>query len=333
VAAFAAERKVQQMQNRTMIPIFALAVGLILSSTAFAQAPEVAPGWKTCPQCLNAEETKGEAKLHPPGMPFNPRDMSGVWHGIAPSAAEGKDGGVLANTHNVFVKSLLPGGKIPSNVPKLTPYGQQLFDATRTESKAPEGTATTNTKDPMLKCDPLGWPRWFTYEYGIEFVTLPDRVIQFFEWGHAFRTIWTDGRKLPENPPEPRWAGWAVGHWEPDNTFVVESNGYDDRSWISEAGNFITKAGDGGTGKNGWPHSDEMKIVERWKRLDYATLEGQVTIIDPKVYAEPFQSLPLKHMLLPDAEIWEYFCVPSDNDSFNERVLYPGNQIPVPGAK
>ena len=112
-------------------------------------------------------------------------------------------------------------------------------------------------------------------------------------------------------------------------TCALPIYGYDDRSWISEAGNFVTKPGDTGTGLNAWPHSDEMKIVERWKRTSYGNLEGQVTIIDPKVYATPWVSEPLKHMLLPDTEIWEYFCVPSDSNDFNEKVIFPGNQIPV----
>jgi len=319
------------MQHRLTLSIFTLAAGLSFSSTAVAQTELPPPGWKTCPQCLTPAQTKEELKFNPPAMPFNPRDLSGVWHGISPGV--GKEGGLLENTHNVFAKLLPPSGTPPSNVPRLTPYGKQLFDATRTESNAPEGTAATNTKDPMLKCNPLGWPRWFTYEYGMEFITLPDRVIQFFELDHAFRVIWTDGRKIPEKPPESRWGGWSVGHWEPDNTFVVESNGYDDRSWISEAGNFVTNPGEKGTGKNGWPHSDEMKVVERWKRLDYGTMEGQVTIIDPKVYDGPFVGESLKFQHLPDAELWEYFCVPTDNDYFNETHIAPGNQVPVSTIK
>jgi len=315
-----------------MITALGLVAGLAVASTAIAQSELPPPGWKTCPQCLSPAQTRNEAKYNPPGMPFNPRDLSGVWHGIAP-AGYGKEGGLLENTHNTFAKLLQPDGKPPSNVPKLTPYGKQLFDSTRTESKAPEGTIQTNTKDPMLKCNPLGWPRWFTYEYGMEFVTLPDRVIQFFELDHAFRTIWTDGRKLPQDPPESRWGGWAVGHWEPDNTFVVESTGYDDRSWISEAANFVTKPGEKGTGKNGWPHSDQMKTVERWKHLDYGTIEAQVTIIDPKVYDGPFVGTPLKFMNLPDTELWEYFCVPTDNEYFNETHIAPGNQVPVTAIK
>ena len=112
----------------------------------------------------------------------------------------------------------------------MTEWGKARYDTTKTEAVL-NGETVSNTKDPMLICDPLGWPRWFTYNYGFEFVQMPDRMVQFLEWGHTYRTIWTDGRKLPEDPPEPRWLGWNVGRWE-GNIFVVESNGYDERSWL-----------------------------------------------------------------------------------------------------
>ena len=95
----------------------------------------------------------------------------------------------------------------------------------------------------MLRCDPLGWPRYFTYNYGFEFLPLKDRTIQFFEMWHSWRTIWTDGRPLPANP-DPRWLGYSVGHWE-GNTFVVESFGFDERTWLSE--NYHGKR------DHGWP--------------------------------------------------------------------------------
>jgi hypothetical protein len=72
-----------------------------------------------------------------------------------------------------------------------------------------------------------------------------------------------------------------------------------------------------------------MRIVERWKRTSFGILETQVTIIDPKVYTKPWTTEVFKHTLLPDTELWEYFCVPTDNDYFNQTHIAPGNQIPV----
>ena len=310
------------MQNRITLSILALTVVLAFSIVAFAQTELAPPGWKTCPHCLTPKQQReNDTTVNKPGLPFNPRDLSGVWN-TRPDRP-GVD--IVETVHDAFAKDQNSSGIPPKNLPSMTPYGRKLFDATLTDFKTPEGTRVTNSKDPMLKCDPLGWPRWFTYNYGIEFVMLPDRVLQFIEWGHTWRTIWIDGRKLPENPPEPRFLGWAVGHWEPDNTFVVESTGFDDRTWISEAGNFITKPGSKGWGLNGWPHSDEMKVVERWKRTSYGILEGQVTVIDPKVYEKPWTTDIVKHTLLSNTEIWEYFCVPSDSEYFNEKVVRPSN--------
>ena len=177
--------------------------------------------------------------------------------------------------------------------------------ATATQATTGEGTASP------INCDPHGWPRLYTYNYGFEFVMLPDRVLQFFELTHAWRTIWTDGRKLPANPPEPRWMGWSVGRWEGD-TFVVESTGFDDRSWLTNA------RPDGG-----FPHSEEMRVVERWRRVNYGTLEAQMTVIDPKTYTEPWVTPKATVQLAPGAELWENFCVPSDYDSFNRDVFLP----------
>ena len=85
----------------------------------------------------------------------------------------------------------------------------------------------------MMICDPLGFPRWLNYNYGMEFANLPGRTLQFFEAYHTYRTIWTDGRALPKDP-EPRWMGYSIGRWDGD-TFIVESTGYDDRSWLDAA--------------------------------------------------------------------------------------------------
>src|ERR1051326_2799952 len=105
------------MQNRLMLSILAFAAGFALSSTAVAQTELPPPGWKTWPQCLTPEQTRAELKFNQPGMPFNPRDLSGVWHGIAPGV--GKEGGLLENTHNVFAKLLSPSGKSEEHTSEL----------------------------------------------------------------------------------------------------------------------------------------------------------------------------------------------------------------------
>jgi hypothetical protein len=243
------------------------------------------PGWKTCPRCQNnARIADDRKKAAVDTHPFDPHDLSGVW---------GNNG-------------------IPWDLkarPPLTPEGQKLLATLIKEvNQANENSPPLN--DPLIICDPLGNMRSFGYNYGMEFVQTPDRVLQFFEWGHTWRTIWTDGRKLPDDPPVDRFYGYNVGRWEGD-TFVVESNGYDTRALI---GSDATRPL--------FPHSSTMKVEERYKRLDYGRLQATITIIDPQVYTKPWTTTGTIE-LLPNAEIWEYSCVPSESNEFNNRLTRP----------
>ena len=159
-----------------------------------------------------------------------------------------------------------------------------------------------------VNCDPYGWPRLFQYNYGFEFAMFPDHIVQYFELNHTFRTIWTDGRKLPDEPPSYKFMGWNVGHWEGD-TLVVESNGYEGRTWLSQA-----------NPDGGWIHSDEMKVVERWRRTQYGRLEAEITVTDPRIYTGPWTVKGVE-FLVPGAELGEEFCVPSDYADFNEEIF------------
>ena len=71
--------------------------------------------------------------------------------------------------------------------------------------------------------------------------------------------------------------------------------------------------------QRGMPHSEEMKIVERWKRPNYGTLEVEMTIIDPKVYTKPWVSKGTHGSADPDGAS-EYYCVPSDSEQYNKEL-------------
>jgi hypothetical protein len=272
------------MRN-TIIALSVVATLVAFSSVAFSQDPHD-PHWKTCPQCRSAKDKAAE-RAKAANLPFDPKDLSGNW----------------GDNQNRI--------QLSRDIPPFTPLGKQMFDATETD-KTPDGKPISNSKDPMLHCDPLGFPRYFTYNYGYEFLPLKDRTLQFFEMWHTWRTIWTDGRPLPEHP-DPRWLGYSVGHWE-GNTFVVESYGFDERTWLSE--NYQGKR------DHGWPHSDQLRTVERYTRTDHNTLDVSLTITDPKVYTKPWVTTG-KFLLNPDTELWEDFCVPSDAEYFNSTSLRP----------
>src|SRR6266404_2064514 len=120
------------------------------------------------------------------------RDLSGVW-GMQPARELSED------------DKQSPGGGIPP----LTAWGKARYDLQKPgygKRAAPGGN------DPILQCDPMGFPRIMFMPTPIEFVNAPGRVLQFFEREHEWRPIWTDGRPLPEDA-DPAWYGHAIGHW------------------------------------------------------------------------------------------------------------------------
>src|SRR5689334_9570756 len=140
--------------------------------------------------------------------------------------------------------------------------------------------------DPLSTlADPGGFPRNLLFELRpFEVVQLPNKVLMLYMFEKRWRVIWTDGRQLPTNP-DPRWYGYSVGHWEDDYTFVVNSNGTDERTWLDNAGN---------------PHSDQLRVEERYHRVDRNTIELTVTIDDPKTYTSPWVALDkLPFTLMP----------------------------------
>ena len=197
---------------------------------------------------------------------------------------------------------------LSNQTPPMTPAGQAKFNANK-PSYGTRAIPPALGNDPAGRCDPLGLVRLMLFPRPMEIVQLPGRVLQFFEWNHMWRTIWTDGRKLPEDP-DPRWFGYSVGKWDGD-TLVVESSGFDDRTWLDQFGN---------------PYSDEMHLVERWRRMGDA-LELTMTLTDPKTYTTPWVGEKKVFKLQPKEEIREEICVPSIEAEFNRRTRDPAAGI------
>jgi len=211
-------------------------------------------------------------------QPFDSHDLSGVW----------------AKARGFQI--------VMANPPPMTPEGKAKFDSNK-PSYGPRAIPPALGNDPMGNCDPLGMPRNLFLEvsiYKTQFVPTPQRVFQFFEWAHAWREIWTDGRQLPKDP-DPTWMGYSVGKWDGD-TFVVDSLGFDERIWLDHFGD---------------PLSDAMRMQERWRRVDHDTLEYTLTITDPKMYTKPWTSEKKTLRLVPQDQFKEIFCVPTEEQAFN----------------
>jgi hypothetical protein len=112
----------------------------------------------------------------------------------------------------------------------------------------------------------------------------------------TYRQIFLDGRSLPEDP-SPSFMGYSVGHWEGDN-LVVESVGLNDRTLLDTGGH---------------PHTEDLRITERFHRLDFGHMDHTVTFSDPALYAKPF-TVPSPMKYVADDELIEFICRENEKD-------------------
>lgn len=234
---------------------------------------------------------------------FDSHDFSGYWHRTSRLVT-------FSNVQNT------PADKTNPEAP-FTAEGKRRFDLNK-PGYGPRASMERN--DHIGRCEPMGLIRNLNAELTephptFQIVHTPGRILQFFEYRHDWREIWTDGRKLPTlEEVDPKWNGYSVGRMEGD-TLVVETIGLDERAWLD---------------KYGYPKSEEARLVERYRRLDANTLELIMTITDPAVYTRPWTSdrkvfrLDREKATQFDEQI---FCIPAEEFLFQE-LIDSGNVLP-----
>jgi hypothetical protein len=125
----------------------------------------------------------------------------------------------------------------------------------------------------------------------------------------TFRQIFMDGRKLPKNP-NASFMGFSVARWEAEE-LVIESEGFKDTTWLDFGGH---------------PHSEELHITERLRRVDFGHIQRRITLTDPKVFNKPI-TIASDLTLVPDTELLEYVCAETPADRYN---LIGGEPVRVP---
>jgi hypothetical protein len=141
--------------------------------------------------------------------------------------------------------------------------------------------------NPRYKCLPQG-PGYSTSGGMKRFVQTPTMLIILND-ELTYREVFMDGRAL-EKDPNPSWMGYSVGHWDGD-TLVVESTGFNDRTWLHD----------------GYPHTEQLHMTERFRRTDFGHMEITVMFQDRGAYAKPW-SIPVHAHLIVDTEMLENVC-------------------------
>jgi hypothetical protein len=181
------------------------------------------------------------------------------------------------------------------------PWAKALYEYRRANNQA---------DDPHSRCVIPGPTRLIETVNGFEILPMPDINRVYFVFGggpHTWRVIYTDNRPLPDiDDPDtiPVYMGYTSAHWEGD-TLVVESNGFNEKSWFAQGG---------------IPHTRFLHLTERFSRPDFETLRYEATVDDPGAYTRTWQGgFDVKWTYnswdgTDAGEIHEYFCQDNNRD-------------------
>jgi hypothetical protein len=285
------------MSNRFAALTVAVIAAWMFSPNARAQRGVVQTSWHSAA----VYDKKGEKPTRAPT-----RDISGTW-----VPAEGPQAGVRADG-----AAAMPSDGKPEHELPYTPLGRETFLAHKPVGGVTKVSAALSN-DYAPGCDPPGFPRIVLYDFrASRIIQNPNSVVILYDANTKWRMIWTDGRKLPDlkQNPEPTWWGYSVGKWTDEFTFVVDSNGFNDRTWLDNAGR---------------PHSDALHVREEYKRTDLDHLLLTVTIDDPKMYTRPWVALKLSLRLQsPTFAFEERQCSTAEYDKFMGAAV-PRTNKPV----
>ena len=128
------------------------------------------------------------------------------------------------------------------------------------------------------------------------FVQTANLIVILQESKTMFREIYLDGRTLQKDP-QPTWMGYSTGAWEGD-VLVVRTTGFNEQTWLDDVGH---------------PHSESLRVTERYRRPDYGHMFIDITVEDAKAYSRPW-TVTQDLRLDPEGDLIEYICNENERD-------------------
>ena len=234
--------------------------------------------------------------------PAPKHDLSGTWE-----PANGPLDGL-----GIFGAKAMPEDGKPEHELPFTPTGREALNQAK-PTFGHRSVLPAESNDPVVGCDPQGIARQDLNQLRTtQILQTPLSVVLLYQYNRVWRVIWTDGREPPKDA-EPRWFGYSVGKWVDDYTLVVQTTGTDDRTWLDHVGR---------------PHSDNMRVEERFHRVDGDHLELTVTIDDPKMYTKPWVALDKLRLERqpPGFDVREMIWSPSEYERYNKMMGNPAGE-------
>jgi hypothetical protein len=164
----------------------------------------------------------------------------------------------------------------------MLPWAQALYAERR---------GNNGKDDPEGFCLPPGFPRVNGVPFPQKILQTANAIVILYETRTTFRQIFLDSHHTLQKDPQPTWMGYSRGRWDGD-TLIVETTGFNDKTWLDDACH---------------PHSEQMKVTERFRRPSFGQMVVEITIEDPKAYAKPW-TVTQAFQLMADGELIEYIC-------------------------
>ncbi len=177
-----------------------------------------------------------------------------------------------------------PNGRLP----ELTEEGEARARINRGSFTVefPESYTDLNSYDRCIQGFNAGPPITpAAYNQNVQIFQTPDQLVMLTEMVHTARIIPLDGQPHLDDRVQ-QWSGDSRGHWEGDTLVVETKNFAEKRAWRGS--------------------TDNMTLVERFRRLDADTLEYEYTVTDRDNWKAPWTvNLP---MVRSDLPVFEYAC-------------------------
>jgi hypothetical protein len=178
-------------------------------------------------------------------------------------------------------------------------------------STGPNAQSEQTTDPQVIYCEPPGVPHIYLWPIKTKFIQTPEAVYILYELGPFFRVVWLNAKHPVD--VDPQWWGHSIGHYENGDTLVVDSVGFNDKTWLDQMGH---------------PHTEQLHLIERYKRVNQNQLELDMTIDDPGAYTKPWFSHRNFALSTTGFLRYQQICSVRENQQFSDALAKPAVATP-----
>jgi hypothetical protein len=269
---------------------------LVVSAAALVAVTAFSPKFRA----QTAASSQGGTASRQSGSSQVP-DLSGDW---APDRTRGGMGQSLSLSDI--------GGRKRGNEDDIPyqPWARAKTLAEKT-STGPDPRFDETTDPQVIYCEPPSVPHIYLWPIKTKFIQTPEAVYVLYELGPFFRVVWLNSKHPAD--PDPQWWGHSIGSYENGDTLVIDTVGFNDKTWLDQMGH---------------PHTEQLHLIERYKRVNQNQLELDMTIDDPGAYTKPWPSHRNFALSTTGFLRYQQICSVRENQSFFDNTGKPAVGTP-----